>query len=284
MNKKPLTLASTLLLAGTLAQPVFAYDDLDEVTVAPAAAKAKAGGFVGLGVISKPDYEGSDKTEIVVAPFGRYNWANGRFVSLGGTGGSESAGRLRANIIKRSTNEHLSFGPLVQYRVERSDVDTNQVDRMKKVDAATELGAFVGCRYNRWNADLSFAADVSDEHNGSLIYLKGGYDLIRDPKTLLLFSVNATWADSDYMDTYFGVNAKNRGSSTLPDYKAESGFKNVGATLTGLYRFTQSWGVAASIAYTSMLNDAKDSPLVDGKQGVGDKGQVNAILAATYSF
>ena len=36
--------------------------------------------------------------------------------------------------------------------------------------------------------------------------------------------------------------------------------------------------------YTRMLNDAEDSPLVEGNQGVGDKNQPAAIVAVAYTF
>jgi len=37
------------------------------------------------------------------------------------------------------------------------------------------------------------------------------------------------------MDTYFGVNANNRGTSTLSSYSADGGLKDVGLSLTVKY-------------------------------------------------
>jgi len=45
-------------------------------------------------LISRPDYEGSDYNTTTAAPFGTYRWASGRFFSLGGAGGSETAARM----------------------------------------------------------------------------------------------------------------------------------------------------------------------------------------------
>jgi outer membrane scaffolding protein for murein synthesis (MipA/OmpV family) len=83
------------------------------------------------------------------------------------------------------------------------------------------------------------------------------------------------------MESYFGVDSRNRGSSTLPDYRASSGIKDAGLSLLGLYKFNQSWGMLGLISYTRMLNDAEDSPLVDDE---GDKNQVKGFLAVTYAF
>jgi len=276
---KPFLLSSvaTVALSAALASPVMAYDDVG--VVAPGGK-----GFVGLGVIAKPDYEGSDDTQVTAAPFGTYNWASGRYASLGGSGGSESAARLSLNLITTDSSENWTFGPLLQYRLKRSDVDNRQVDNMKSVDAATELGVFVGFKTGPWSTELSFAGDVSDEHDGYLVYLKGGYELMKTSKVLLALGVRTSWADSNYMDTYFGVDKNNVRNSGLPFYNADSGFKDIGLSLTGIYHFNKTWAAAANAGYTRMLNDAEDSPLVEGNQGVGDKNQVAGILAVLYSF
>ena len=282
MVNKFCSLGTGVLLGGTvLSMPAMAYLDGASVDVDPG---KDSGGFVGLGVGVNPDYEGSDDYEGVPALFGQYMWASGRYVELGGTAGSEQAARLSANIISRDWSTALTFGPLLQYRLERDGVDERQVDSLKKVDDATELGAFLGLKTGPWSLELAFAADVSDEHEGSLVYLTGGYEWPVNDRFLLDFSVSGTYADSDYMETYFSVDSKNRGTSTLPDYNASSGIKDAGLSVTGIYQFNQTWGMVGSVSWTRMLNDAEDSPLVDGQGGVGDENQFGGVLAVTYSF
>ena len=265
-------------LSAALLSPVMAYEDIS-------AGVPGGKGFVGLGLISAPDYEGSDDQETTAAPFGKYIWASGRWAHLGGSGGSEKAGRLSLNLITTDSSEAWTFGPLLQYRLKRDDdVENQQVEKMKEVDAATELGVFVGFETGPWSAELSFSGDVSDEHDGYLVYLKGGYDLMKTSKVLVAVGAETSWADSNYMDTYFGVDNKNVGTSGLPFYNADSGFKDVGLSLTGVYFFNKTWAVGAVASYTRMLNDAEDSPLVEGNQGVGDKNQLSGIAAVAYSF
>lgn len=273
--------ASVMVLAAIYTAPVLAVGGMsDEADI-----DSNTNGFIGLGVLSKPDYEGSDKNEALVAPFGTYIWDSGRYISLAGVGNTESAARLKFNLIPRETSKTWTIGPLLQYRLKRDDdVDDNQVKRMKEVDAATELGAFVGFRSGDWSGSLSFAGDVSDEHDGYLVYLKGTYRLWKTEKSQLALSAGTAWADSNYMDTYFGVNAKNVGTSGLPAYKADSGFKNARLSLLGTYHINNEWIVAGNLAYSRLLNDAEDSPLVEGNQGVGDKNQFLAALALVYKF
>jgi outer membrane protein len=255
---------------------------LDAVSVDVPRTAAKSGGFVGLGVGYSPDYEGSDEYEAVPAPFGRYVWGSGRYVNLGGTQGSERAGRLSLNIVSRDWSEVFEFGPLLQYRMKRDDdVDNSQVSRMEEVDAATEAGLFAGINTGPWSAQLAFASDVSDEHSGTVVYLKGGYRTDLSDKLQIKFGVSTAWASDDYMETYFGVDATDSARSGLSQYSASSGIKDVGLNVTGNYQFNQKWGLVGAVGYTRMLNDAEDSPVVDD---AGDKNQYKAVVAVTYSF
>jgi outer membrane protein len=266
--------AGMLLLAGTLAaSSAFAFSEIAEE------AGQQDHGVIGLGVGSVPDYEGSDTNKGTIAPFGRYNWASGRYVSLGGTANAEQAARLRMNVLTKETAWEL--GPVLQYRMKRDDVDNNKVDNMKEVDAATEAGAFLGWKADRLSLSTTYVTDVSDQHTGDVWYLNGYYAIPMDTQFKLALGVHMTWASNDYMQTYFGVNNNNAARSGFPVYNANSGFKDSGMSLIGLYKFNRTWGMAAAVNYTRMLNDAEDSPLV--KQA-GNENQYKAVVAVTYSF
>ena len=275
--KHKLKLAAGMLLGSAVTiSPVYAAeDDIAEVA-------GKGVGFVGLGVAYKPDYEGSDDSEGRIAPFGRYNWASGRYVSLAGTAGSENAARLKANILRKEGRDGLELGPVLQYRLKRDDdVDNDKVSKMKEVDSATEAGAFIGFTSGNWSADVTFATDISSEHDGSLVYFNGGYRIPVNDKFDMKLSGHVTWADDDYMETYFGVSSDDSARSGLSTYSASSGIKDAGVSVTGFYRFNKSWGMAGLLGYTQMLNDAEDSPLVNDE---GDEAQMKAVVAVTYTF
>ena len=266
--------AGMLLLASTVAaSSACAYSEIaDEVG-------QQGRGIVGLGVGTVPDYEGSDTNEGTIAPFGRYNWDSGRYISLGGTANAERAARLKLNVLTNDTAWEL--GPVLQYRMERSDVDNNKVDKMKDINAATEAGAFLGWKADRLSLSTTYVTDVSDEYNGDVWYFNGYYEIPIDEQFRLSLGAYTTWASDDYMETYFGVNTGDANRSGLSKYKASSSFKDAGMLLIGNYKFNQHWGMAGLINYTRMLNDAEDSPLV---QKVGDQNQYRAFVAVTYSF
>ena len=226
---------------------------------------------IGLGAGFAPDYEGSEDYQGVPMLLLKGSYDSGRSFNLTGT-------NLRVNVVPSKV---YSFGPVLNYRMKRDDVDNSRVDAMKDVDAAFEAGVYAGVDINSWLLGAEFLTDVSDEHDGTLAQLSAGYrwkataDLTITPKAF------ATYADENYMDTYFGVNADNRGSSGLPDFEADSGFKDAGVNLVVNYTPWRQWGIMGVLSYSALLNDAKDSPLVDDE---GDDKQMYFGLMGTYRW
>jgi len=242
---------------------------------------ATAGGFAGAGAALVPDYEGSDDYEFRLALLGRYTWESGRFVNLGGSNSAGRAPSLRANLISESMSPVWQFGPVVQFRPKRDHVHNNRVDRLKKVDSAVELGAYGGFATGPWSANLTFAADVSDAYAGYIVTLNGAYAWRVNEQLRLTFGAAGTYADSNYMDTYFSINSNDSARSGLRVFNADSGIKDVGLTLGANYRIDQSWGLLGSLSYFRLLGDAKDSPVVDFEDS---KNQFGATIAVTYNF
>ena len=241
----------------------------------------RAGGFLGAGIGFAPDYEGSEDIEAVPAVFGAYKWDNGRFIKLGGSNSAGRAASLRVNMVSTSMSSVWQLGPVAQFRPERDDVDNDSVDRLNDVDSALELGVFGGFASGRWSANLTFAADVSDEHEGFVITFDGDYDMPVNDQLTLALGVAATYADEEYMETYFGVNPRDSARSGLRVFDADNGVKDVGVSLTARYRVTGAWGLLGSLSYFRLLDDAADSPLVDDE---GSENQLSGVIAATYSF
>ena len=263
-----------VLVCAFAATNAMAYDEISGEVA------AKAGGFLGLGVTYRPDYEGSDNYEGKIALFGRYNMESGRYISLGGTAGSERAARLKMNILTSETAWEI--GPVIQYRFKRGgNVENNKVSHMQTVPNEQEAGGFVGYHLGSLFLSMTGVYDISGESDGTLFYFNGLYRMPVNDQFEMAVGAQTTWASNDYMETYFGVSGPNAANSGLPRYSADSGLKDAGLGLTGHYKFTKTWGMIGNVSYTRMLNDAKDSPLV--KQ-VGDENQYTAVVALTYNF
>lgn len=256
MKKNTKVILSSVAIAFLFCQPVSAEDYQSAI---------------GLGVGMVPDYEGSEDYEAVPLLFGKFTYGNGSYVMLRGN-------QIKWNLF----DSQIQFGPLLQYRGERDDVDNNQVDRMKDVDGAAEAGLFLTGVFGPWSATVEFAADVSGEHDGYLVTLGGDYKTHMSERLTMTFGASTTYASSNYMETYFQVDSGNRGSSTLPDYSSDSGeLKDVGIHMVADYALNDRWSVMGNLGYKLLIGDAADSPIVDDE---GSDGQMFFGVTGVYRF
>jgi len=226
---------------------------------------------IGGGLGFKPDYEGSEDYEAVPVPFADVKFGNGMFIKLLGL-------NLRANLIP---DKVWQLGPVYNYRGERDDVDNSAVDDMKKVSDANELGIFGGFTIDNWFASLEFLADVGEAHDGWYSKLRGGYNWVINNSWALSIGASTTYANDDYMQTYFGVSRQDAARSGLDRYNADSGIKDVGIDLGVNWMINQNWSTKGLASYTLLVGDADDdSPVVDE----GDEGQFFGAVLVVYKF
>jgi outer membrane scaffolding protein for murein synthesis (MipA/OmpV family) len=107
--------------------------------------------------------------------------------------------------------------------------------------------------------------------------LSGGTSLpLKNP--LVFAAIGTTWASDDYMESFFGIDAKQSANSGHKKYKAESGIKDVNISMTAGYPLTNRWRLGGKIEYKRLVGDAADSPIID------DKNQFLAGFGLSYHF
>jgi len=217
---------------------------------------------VSAGVGTRPDYEGGEDYEAVPIGGLRATWNRNVFVDFSGAHGSGGAPRLRVNLV---ADQFLQFGPLLEYRLPRGDVEEGRVDALPNVDGALELGGFFGFEEQGWQGQVAAAQDVSGSHHGCIVEVSAGYGTEVIERLRLGFLLATTWASDGYMGKYFTVDTADAPSAGLKPYDADSGIKDVGGTLSLTWRIPGSnhWGIGGVFSYFRMLGDAADSPVVD---------------------
>jgi MipA family protein len=232
---------------------------------------------LGLGAAFAPDYEGSDDYKAV--PLWNLRVGNlyhpDTYVQLLGP-------TLKSNFLP---SDHWRLGVSGRYIPERDDVEDNRVDDLHAVDAAAMLGVMAGYDFFAGpEQDLGIMVDVKQDvsgNNGATATLQGFYGAALGPRSRFGLSIDTTWADDDYMSSYFGVNANNAARSGLDRFNADAGLKDVGATVSYTYAFGERWGITALARYDRLLNDAADSPIVDDR---GDANQFILGLLVNFTF
>ncbi len=234
--------------------------------------------IVGAAGVLLPDYEGSDDYTFAPAPILQYKFGGERYLQIIGN-------KAFINVLDHPIFE---LGVKAVYRLGRDDVDDSAVDRMRDLDDSIELGGFVGFKQtfdnnirHRVNVHLDVTQDVSNGHDGLVAQLAAVY---WRPVTLpfdIGFRGNLTYASDNYMSSYFSVDADNSARSGLSQFSADSGMKDFGLSLMGLFHLSENWHIGGSIMYMRMLSDAEDSPVVDDR---GSANQLFGGLALLYSW
>ena len=254
------------------------------------AAAQQAGGFVvevpevrnfaGGALAIVPDYLGSDDYTVGIAPVLKIHFGRNEryFLRLLAT-------ELSLNV---ANSKSWSFGPMLNYRIGRDDVDDAVVDLMRDIDGAVEAGAFVGWSWvgggdprQRFNASLQFLNDVSGEHEGYVLSAAVRYfQPVSRPVTLTL-GVSTSYGSEDYMATYFDVSPSDAARSGLPVFSADAGMRNVRISPGLIFSFSRKWHAFGGVIFDRLLSDASDSPIVSQR---GDENQFLAGAGVLYAW
>lgn len=230
--------------------------------------------MLGAGAIYTPDFEGSDEFEVQPFPFISVEYRDLAYIR-----GPE----IGVNIIRLKATEEFSIkaGPLARYRRDRKEKRNKDLRGLGDVDTAIEVGGALAFEYRQAWVRLSLAKDVAGGHDGLVGEGEAGIRFNLSDTLIASASAKASWADKDYMGTYFGVTAAQAARSGLPVYRADSGLKDVGAGVDLSYMLGRNWVVTAVGGYSRLMGDAADAPLVVRR---GSPDQWMGGLFVAYRF
>lgn len=214
---------------------------------------------LGAGGLYRPRYEGSSIYRPMVGPTIDLLYADRLFLSTG-----EGIG---VNLLR---GKGYRAGVAVSYDLGR---DVNIDDRLRglgDIAPAAEAKIFgevallpvvlrLDVRRGLGGHD-GFIADVG-------AYMPIPLDGDSGKKTVAFVGPTVTLADSNYMQSYFGVGVRQAAraqqlGNPLRRYDADGGLKSAGVGATVLHHFSERWFVEGQAAWSRLLGSAADSPIV----------------------
>lgn len=231
--------------------------------------------LLALGVISVPEFEGAADASAAPLLLGRLDLGRYGSLRLAGAG-------LQYNVLEDQGS--WALGPVLSFRAARdADVEDEVVRRLREVDSAAEFGIFVeyGLRDLFGQGDRMALGLEAKGGKGSQLALTASYLAARQVGFQWGMDVRTVFANDEYMDRYFSVDADNSTRSGLAPYTAGSGIKNFGFGLTASYDLAPQWTVIGRVGVTRLLGDARDSPIVQLR---GDATATSVGLAVGYRF
>ncbi len=232
------------------------------------ATPGKDGGTVGAAVVAGYEYLGSDERSALVLPVLNYQWANGWF-----------AGVTNGIGYNFSDSPQLQYGLRLTADKGRKEGRASALSGMGNIHAAAEGGAFFNYAMPQGlflTSSIRYGA--GSNHKGLVVDLGAGYLTQIAPQWHLGTGVAVTLANADYMQSFFGVSGSQATKSGYAFHTAGSGARDVRANLALTYSIDQSMSVTTALCASSLLGDAKDSPLAR-KRTAG-----SAVIGVTYAF
>jgi len=270
---------AVLACAGAAAQDVIAI---------PPPAQPQLMNFLGLGVFSVPDYYGSSTNKAAAAPIARYSWDGTSYVQLLGP-------ELTVNLMP---DPAWRAGPLIRFRPRRDDdVDDEIVKRMRPIPSATEMGVFAAYHMpldpNNSLHKIVFGGDIvantTGVYNGVTGNLRATYyypfpQAVAGQQLIGTLGIGMFFASDSFNRKYFGVGGSDL--ALFPElgghpYNPGSGLTSVKIPFSLSTQVNRNWLLTFAGRYERLLNDAKDSPIVERR---GDANQWQVGIAATYLF
>lgn len=224
---------------------------------------------IGAGGAYAPDYEGSDDYEFQPFPFASIVYDD--FIFIEGTS-------LGVSLLKY---EGLKAGPIARYGSGRDEGDNDALDGLGYIDDSIELGGFAKYETGIWSAAMTVTQDVGGGHDGMVAEMATGMAVPFTEKLRSSVEASVSWADGNYMESFFGVSRSQSLKSGHDRFEAESGFKDVGIMLGLDYMITEAVGVSGRVQYKRLIGDAADSPVVVDK---GSADQFFTGMFLTYKF
>ena len=230
--------------------------------------QAREGGKVSFSVASNADYSGGDGPRASVMPSIEYQWANGWF-----------AGTNRGVGYNFSKNPTLQYGLGLGLDLGRKESATGALAGMGSIDSQLELGAFANYALTR---DLRLTSVLrygsGESRQGATANLGVNYSLDLAPQWRLGLGASATWANAQYMQSYYGVTATQAQQSGHAEYSPTSGISEVSTSLNLSYQVTPKIVLTGGLRASNLVGDAKNSPVTTNPQSVSGN------LSIGYAF
>jgi MipA family protein len=221
---------------------------------------------VGVVALSANRYQGSSEQKTSIVPGIFLHASNGLFADpLHGMG--------------------YSFEPqgALQYGV-RASIETGRsveaaLPGFEKIKARLNPGIFANYTVGeKLTLRSALRLGMGETADGSLIHLGATYKLYQAGFFGVSLNASVKYADSNYMQSYFGITPKQSTASGLKAYQPAAGFAAAKVGLTAGTPLSREIFVFVNASVQRLTGNAANSPIVNKKT------QPTAFLGAVYSF
>ncbi len=225
---------------------------------------------LGGGGILAPDYPGSNRYRVRPLPAVDAKYRDLVFLSV--------QDGLGANLVRAGG---FTAGPLAVYQPGRHESDNSSALRgLGQVGDGIGVGGFATYALGDWTVKVTAVQDVTQGNRGLVVNPTLTYGTFLPP-VVVAVTPGLTFADDRYNRSFFGISGAQSRRSGLPAYDADGGLNSADLALTAIYDLTDRVSLVGLAAYSRLLGEAADSPLVEDE---GSANQFALGLFLTYKL
>lgn len=209
---------------------------------------------LGVGGALRPSYEGSDTYVVTPLPYLNVVWRDAIALDPFGINaywrfnGLQIGGGLTYNFGRTQSGGLFAPGNW-------------RLNGLGDIPTALGIRGFVNYKLGPILLGSTLTKFVTDGNSGLLVDTSIGVPWRIDDRLMVMGRAFATWADSTYMQTYFGISDAQSINSGYSVYSAGSGIKNFGLEVRANYQFSSNWLVSTSARVSQLAGYAADSPI-----------------------
>ncbi len=219
-------------------------------------ANANRGWYFDLqvGVESEPTYAGSDDNESELdgnlRALYRSDAGHRYFLSLG-----EFGALMRLS-------DRTVLGMVFEYEEARTAEEDPIFEFFEDVDATVEGQLSLFHRWGGTYGSVVLQPDILDRGKGFVWFIGVGKDWLVGNSWLLSTTFDISGADSEHMQTEFGVSEQAAQRAGLRPFTISGGIKSASAAMALHYLLSPRLSLVSQLEVESYLGDTKDSPLI----------------------
>ncbi|CAI1903414.1 MltA-interacting protein MipA [Serratia marcescens] len=227
---------------------------------------------VSFGAVSSPKYSGSNEQTWGAAPQFHFQQDNFFVDSMNGAG------------FRFQSENGLYFIPTIGYDSGRTDEDSgwrkgsDALKGMGDISATVNAGLALGWAITPWLVLEGKATLPLSDGQGISYATSVDFIPVLDEEDTVAFKISALFADSRYMNTWYGVTSTQSANSGYSRYNSAGGYYGTDVNLTWAHQFNENWGAWFGINHTWLGDNAANSPIVKQKEGT------TGVVAISYTF
>ncbi|MBV8619249.1 MAG: MipA/OmpV family protein [Curvibacter sp.] len=227
--------------------------------------------LVGAALRSSPTYAGAQDRNVRISPlwalsYGRYRLSTGGANALLGYGAALGGSGATATLVK---HQDLQLNASLGLDGGRSASTDPRLAGLP--DIRRTLTGRLGIGWSltpAWSIGAGVTQDLLGRDSGTQIDTSLGYSWQATRHTRIVTGLTASFGDTIYMSSHFGVPLSAAGSSPLPAYQASAGLFNTAEGLGFTTTLTPHWLLYGGIGFAQLRGSARHSPITQRPDSV----------------